>query len=161
MKNFFSKTATSIEKIKAEYRALMKTYHPDCGGDKATAQAIIAEMNSLMNKVISGAVKNWKQSNPEKSDINVNEEMFGEVLSKVMDLNCDIEIIGFWIYAFNSFEVKEQLKELGFWFSKKHKAWVYSGTKKRFTRSRSTTEDIREKHGSKVVREREEWLALS
>lgn len=159
MKNFFSKTAKNIKDIKAEYRKLMKKHHPDLGGDKATAQAIIDEMNRLLNTFMADSINTWKTAN--KSDINVDEEMFSEVLSKVVDLNCDIEVIGFWIYAFNSFEVKDQLKELGFWFSKKHKAWVYSGMKKRNIRSRYSINDIRESHGSKVVREKEEQMQLS
>jgi hypothetical protein len=62
--------------------------------------------------------KEWK---PNAEAVNP----FQEILRKIINLDCQIEIIGYWIYYFNSKEVREQLKEFGFWFSGKHKAWQY------------------------------------
>jgi hypothetical protein len=82
---------------------------------------------------------------------------FQEILKKIIDLDCEIEIIGYWIYCFNSKEVREQLKALGFWFSGNRKAWIYSGRPKRNISSHETLDEIREKKGSqKVSRQKEE-----
>ncbi|MBO5556539.1 MAG: J domain-containing protein [Oscillospiraceae bacterium] len=35
MKNFFE-NCKSLEELKAEFRRLVKKYHPDCGGDAET-----------------------------------------------------------------------------------------------------------------------------
>ena len=56
---------------------------------------------------------------------------FANILLKVIHLDIQIEIAGWRIYCRgNTYPVKEYLKDLGFWFSGKHKAWVYSGKKK-------------------------------
>jgi hypothetical protein len=81
---------------------------------------------------------------------------FQEVLQKIINLDCQIEIIGYWIYCFNSKEIKEQLKELGFWFSGKHKAWVYSGKPKRGRAGKETLDEIRAKKGSQKIEKEEQ-----
>ena len=40
---------------------------------------------------------------------------------------------------------------MGFWFTGKHKAWVYSGRSKRNITSRETLDEIRESKGSHKV----------
>jgi hypothetical protein len=81
---------------------------------------------------------------------------FQEVLQKIINLDCEIEIIGFWIYCFKSYEVRDTLKELGFWFSSKHKAWVYSGRAKRNITSRETLDEIRARKGSQKIEKEEQ-----
>jgi hypothetical protein len=76
---------------------------------------------------------------------------FQEVLQKIINLDCQIEIIGYWIYCFNSKEVREQLKELGFWFSGKHKAWVYSGKPKKGRAGKETPDEIRVRKDSQKI----------
>jgi hypothetical protein len=91
------------------------------------------------------------------------------VLQKIINFDCEIEIIkrgtfglrprlrlGCWIYCFNSKEVREQLKELGFWFSGKHKAWIYSGRPKRLRAGKETLDEIRAKKGSKKIEKEEQ-----
>jgi hypothetical protein len=78
-----------------------------------------------------------------------------EVLQKIIDLDCQIEIIGYWIYCFNSYAVHEQLKALGFWFSGKHKAWVFSGRAKRLRAGKETLDEIRARKGSQKIEKEE------
>ena len=142
----------SVEEAKTAYRELSKKNHPDAGGSEEMMKAINLEYEKFMNDFISGRINDFTAD----KDFDINSEPFAEILKKVIHFNMDIEIIGFWIYARNSFEVKDTLKELGFWFSKKHKAWVFSGSKKRNIRTRMTTDDIRNTHGSTAVRDRKE-----
>jgi hypothetical protein len=81
---------------------------------------------------------------------------FQEILQKIINLDCEIEIIGYWIYCFNSYEVHEQLKELGFWFSSKHKAWVYSGRAKKLRAGKETLDEIRARKGSQKIEKEEQ-----
>jgi hypothetical protein len=81
---------------------------------------------------------------------------FQDVLKKIIDFDCEIEIIGCWIYCFKSYEVHEQLKELGFWFSGKHKAWVYSGRAKRLRAGKETLDEIRARKGSQKIEKEEQ-----
>ena len=87
---------------------------------------------------------------------STNSSFFADILAKVCRFNVHVEIIGFWIYAFESYEYRQELAELGFWFSKKHKAWVFSGRKKANIRSKLTTDDVRNAHGYEVIRDRDE-----
>jgi hypothetical protein len=93
--------------------------------------------------------KEWK---PEADAVY----RFQDILKKVIHLDCQIEIIGFWIYCFNSKEVREQLKELGFWFSGKHKAWVYSGNPKKGRAEKETLDEIRAQKGSQKIEKEEQ-----
>ena len=78
-------------------------------------------------------------------------------MKKIIDFDCDIEIIGYWIYCFRSYEIREALKEMGFWFSSKHKAWVFSGGAKTRYCSKKSLDEIRAEKGSqKVSRENRE-----
>jgi hypothetical protein len=56
--------------------------------------------------------------------------------------------------------VKDQLKELGFWFSSKHRAWVYNGGRKLKRRTSLTLNDIRNSYGYELVRDQEEMELL-
>lgn len=68
---------------------------------------------------------------------------FANILLKVIHLDIQIEIAGWRIYCRgNTYPVKEYLKDLGFWFSGKHKAWVYSGKKKMYFRPRKSTPEM-------------------
>jgi hypothetical protein len=80
-------------------------------------------------------------------------------LINAIHLDCDIEIIGYWIYCFNSFLVKDRLKELDFWFSSKHKAWVFSGHQKSRYVTKATIDQLRAAKGNwKIERKRTKEL---
>lgn len=141
------------------YRDLSKSNHPDHGGSEDMMKQINIEYERFLKNFIDGRVNEFT----ENKDYDINSEPFADMLKKVMDFDMDIEIIGFWIYARDcwSVEEKEQLKDLGFWYSKKHKAYVFSGSKKKKIRSKLTTADIRDIHGSTAVKEREEKKAIA
>jgi len=154
--NYF-KHCNSIEEAKKHYRSLLKQYHPDHAGQEGEAitKEIITQFKAFLNNFMSNSFnsyyedKDWKP-NPE------NVTPFQDILQKIINLECEIEIIGFWIYCFNSKEVKEELKELGFWFSSKHKAWIFSGRAKRNISSRETLDEIRANKGSHKVQKEEQ-----
>jgi hypothetical protein len=93
---------------------------------EAVTKEIIAQFNAFLNGFMSHSFNSYYEDKEWKPGAEAVTP-FQEVLQKIITLDCQIEIIGYWIYCFNSKEVKEQLKELGFWFSGKHKAQVYSG----------------------------------
>ncbi|GHU39095.1 hypothetical protein FACS1894190_02320 [Spirochaetia bacterium] len=151
----------SIEEAKKLYRELLKQYHPDIAGmdGEAATVEIINEFNKFIDCFVSNSFEQYyadkEEENPDMSTITP----FQEVLKKIIHFDCEIEIIGYWIYCFNSFNVHEQLKELGFWFSGKHKAWIYSGKAKSRFVTKATTDQLRACKGSYKV-EREETALL-
>ncbi|MCL2410939.1 MAG: J domain-containing protein [Treponema sp.] len=146
----------SIEEAKKHYRQLLLKHHPDHAGKEgeAVTKEIISQFNAFLKNFMSNSFNSYYQDKEWKPDPD-SVTPFQDILEKIIDLECEIEIIGFWIYCFNSKEVKEQLKELGFWFSIKHKAWVFSGGKKRKITSRETLDEIRASKGSHKVQKEE------
>jgi len=148
----------SVEEAKKRYRELLMQHHPDHAGQdgEAITKDIINQFNAFLKSFMSHSFNSYYEDKEWKPDAEAVTP-FQDILQKIINLECEIEIIGYWIYCFNSKEVREQLKELGFWFSGKHKAWVFSGKAKRNITSRETLDEIRARKGSqKVEREKEE-----
>ena len=144
----------TLSEIKKRYRDLAMENHPDHGGDVEIMKQITAAMEVILSDLITAGVDEFESERGYRPDVDA--QMFAEILRKIMHWNITIEIIGFWIYAFESFEARDDLKELGFWFSKKHRAWVYSGSSKRRRPSHMTLDDIRNTHGSETIKRRQE-----
>jgi hypothetical protein len=148
----------SVEKAKKHYRELLMQYHPDHAGKEGedTTREIINQFNNFLNGFMSHSFNSYYEDREWKPGPDAVTP-FQDVLKKITDFDCEIEIIGCWIYCFNSWSVHEKLKGLGFWFSGKHKAWVYSGRQKRLRAGKETLDEIRARKGSrKVEREKEE-----
>lgn len=150
--NYF-KECQSVEEAKKLYRTLLKKYHPDHAGEEGEAETkeIIRQFNGFLKIFMSNSFYSYYEDKDYKPDPEAVTP-FQDVLAKIINLDCEIEIIGYWIYCFNSKEVKEQLKEYGFWFSGKHKAWIFSGRNKRNIRSNATLDEIRAEKGSHKVK---------
>ena len=141
--------ALTLEQAKSLFRSLCMEHHPDKGGDEEIFKEINAEWEYFLAHSMASA---FSEAGDTKTGDNRAQD-FADILKDVMQFNCTIEIIGFWIYCFNSFAYKDQLKAMGFWFSMKHKAWIYSGDAKRKIRTGYTLADNRAKWGSEKVRE--------
>ena len=153
------KNCTSIEEAKKVYRELSKKNHPDCGGSEESMKKINQEYEQYLNDFIAGRVSDFVAD----KEYDINSEPFSNILNKIIHFNIEIEVIGFWIYVRECWtaEQKTTLSGLGFWYSRKHKAFVFSGSKKRKIRTKMTTEDIRQKHGSTTVRDFEELKKIA
>jgi len=148
-KNYFE-GCKSYEDAKANYYRLMKKFHPDVNpeGEEITKIIINQYKQFTIDSYNTQAGEFFRSKEWDPRDLTPFEEILRDIIHYE---KMRIEIIGFWIYCFDSYEYREFLMEKGFWFSKKHKAWVFSGSKKRNIRSRKTTQDIREAWGSMTV----------
>lgn len=61
------------------------------------------------------------------------------------------EVIGSWLYCFTNPLIGVQLLLLGFWFSLKHKAFIYSGSEKEGFADNETLDEIRRRLGNKKI----------
>jgi hypothetical protein len=153
--NYFE-NCQSVEEAKKRYRELLKRYHPDHAGPEGEAATveIISQFNSFLNSFMSHSFNSYYEDKEWKPSPDAVYP-FQEILQQIISLDCEIEIIGYWIYCFNSKAVKDQLKALGFWFSGNRKAWIYSGRPKRNISSHETLDEIRAKKGSTKVEKEE------
>jgi len=154
--NYFG-NCHSVEEAKSLYRQLLKQHHPDHAGKEGEAATveIINQFNGFLNSFMSSSFNSYyedKEWQPQPNAVTP----FQEILKKVIHLDCEIEIIGYWIYCFKSYTVHDQLKALGFWFSGKHKAWVFSGAAKRRIAGKETLDQIRARKGSLKIENEEE-----
>ncbi len=76
-----------------------------------------------------------------------------EALALVLRKNIKSEIIGNWLYCFTNPLIGYQLETIGFWFSIKHHAYIYSGTEKEGMADEETLDEIRARLGSQKVKE--------
>jgi len=153
----FFQGCDTLESIRERYKKLAKENHPDHGGDTATMQSINAEYDEVLKGFMDSAFHEWREENKGKEwfkDRPFDGVMFAEILRAITEFNVRIEIIGYWIYCFESKEYREQLKDLGFWFSNRHKAWIYNGSRKARVKSRFTTDQLRNRLGAETIRDR-------
>jgi curved DNA-binding protein CbpA len=154
--NYFEQ-CQSVEEAKKHYRKLIMQYHPDHAGEEgeAVTKEIINQFNNFLNGFMSNSFNTYYSDKDWKPAPGA-ETPFQEILKKIINFDCEIEIIGYWLYCFKSYEVREQLRELGFWFSSKHKAWVFSGRAKKNITSRQSLDEIRARKGSQKIEKEEQ-----
>jgi hypothetical protein len=61
------------------------------------------------------------------------------------------EIIGDWLYCFPSLLIGIQLLCIGFWFSYKHRAFIFSGDITRKPPDEESLDEIRARLGSQII----------
>jgi hypothetical protein len=62
------------------------------------------------------------------------------------------EIIGDWLYCFANDLVGVQLLSIGFWYCRKHNAYVYSGDEKQPLAYNETLDEIRARLGNRQLK---------
>ena len=154
----------TLEELRKQYRDLLKKHHPDNGGNVSDMQIINAEYDRLF-KVLkdrhdSNATGNGnsKDSNA-KADYNSMKYDFSEdvklreMLNKIISFDgITIEVCGAWIWAFDSYNYRKELKELGFRYAKNKKAWhCHSEAFRKRSNKTLSMDDIRNYYGSTEV----------
>ena len=74
-----------------------------------------------------------------------------EATSLVRENKIKAEIIGKWLYCYTTDLIGVQLLSIGFWYSKKHNAYVYSGNEKQFAADDETLDEIRARLGNRLI----------
>jgi len=151
----------TLADVKHTYRALLLLYHPDVYGPAGEdiTKTIIAQYEHTIKEFMGAAFDAYEQDTGRRP--NADSHIFAEMLRKVSELNCTVDIIGYWIYAWNAYEVRETLRGWGFWFSGKHKAWIYSGgVKNKYLRTKASLDDIKARYGIEHIRDHEDQTAL-
>ena len=138
-----------IEELRQLYRKLLKEHHPDNGGDEETMKEINLEYDRVFSDLSRFSSDGEECTGEEQKTEN---EAFKSILNEIINFNVEIEIIGSWIWVFNSYQFRSQLKELGFRYAAKKKAWVWHyGEYKRYHKGETDLNDIRAKYGSQKV----------
>lgn len=141
----------TVEDLKKEYKKLALKYHPDRnGGDGEIMKAINNEYEKLFERLknihTAADGTTYTKATTERSD------EFISIINNIININADIEIIGSWIWVFNGYEARETLKENGFKWANRKKAWIWHSADDTAKRSNLTLDEIRGLHGSETVK---------
>lgn len=152
MKITYFSNCKTIEAVKAEYKALVKKYHPDIAGAESTAimQEINAQFEIAFNKYknIHESVSG-EQYTAEQNSTETPAE-FMEIINSL--INCpglEINLVGRWIWLEgNTFPYKNIIKTLGFKWAGGKKAWFWHTPEdKSKNRKKLSLDKIKEMYG--------------
>lgn len=112
---------------------------------------INAEYDELLKHVGNIHMGKDGKTYADKNAQNVPDG-FKTIINAIINFNCKIELCGSWLWVFNGYAYREELRKLGFFWCSGKKAWAWSA---RPTESRIhySLDAIRRMHGSQVVRE--------
>ncbi len=149
----------NMDELRGQFKKLLLKHHPDNGGSVSDMQEINAEYDLLFDHL---KAENKSDGQSYTFDENEENQEFKDVINFIIGYQIKIEIIGSWVWCFESYACKEQLKELGFKYAPKKKAWCWHyGDYKRHHRQEISLEDIRMKYGSQTVSHKEKQYALN
>lgn len=164
-KKYFYNVKT-LEELRKQYKQLIKKYHPDnAGGSDEDMKAINTEYEGLF-KILKDihaketeeeAAAGGYQSTYSKNMYNFEDDSaLREMLTRIINFDCDIEVIGSWIWVFDSYDYRKELKELGFKYASLKKAWYFhTQSFAKLSNKQLTLDDIRSYYGStKIEREK-------
>lgn len=146
MAKYFAEVKT-VEELRKRYRELLRKYHPDNeNGSTEITQQINQEYDALF------AILSKEKKSDGQSYTYEENERFKTVLNKIIGLNMTIEVIGCWLWCFSAYEYRTQLKELGFTWCSKKKAWVWHDEPyHRHHKKEIPLSHIRAKYGSEII----------
>lgn len=157
MKYFYN--CKNIEDVKKEFHKLAKELHPDNGGDeiefKKMMNLYMEAFSHLKSVHDSKGGYTYKKETEEDQTTTETPEQFARIIEALIHFEgITIEIIGTWIWVSgNTYPIKENLKELHFFYSKGKKAWYHTGeAQKSRRRGRYNMSQLRDKWGSQQVK---------
>jgi len=143
----------SVEELRKNYHTLCLKMHPDKGGDHAA----FVEMQNEYERIIDGAINNafFDAAREGKRAPQWTTQAEKKIMAKIDQLmkvpGIVIEVCGSWLWVGgDTFPVHEQIKGMGFRFSRNKKRWYWSpycSQGKRRARFRSMKQ-VREQYGS-------------
>ena len=151
----YFKNCTTKEECKKMYKKLAFKHHPDRGGDLDTMKEINNEFDWIMK---NGIFKSAKAKKDTKKDYDFSTSQFKDIIQQLIKFdNIVIDIVGCFIWVSgNTYPVKEELKQLGFRYSKNKKSWYiapaeYMQNRKSYKRQYSM-EEIKNKYGCTSIK---------
>lgn len=142
----------NLDELKAEYRRLVKKFHPDCGGDPE----IMKQINNEHDAMFELLKKQHNAKADEHHQTTETAEEFRQIIVELLKLDgLDVELCGSWLWiGGNTKEHKDRLKALGCRWSNNKKLWYWHHAEEghKWHKGSSTMSDIRTKYGSQTFK---------
>lgn len=164
MKTYFNNVNT-LEELRKQYKELLKKFHPDNpNGSTEATQEINAEYDSLFT-ILKDRHDTEQTADTEHKESAYNANMYDwendkairDILQKIINFSgIDIEIIGQWVWVFNSYEYRKELKEMNFKYASKKQAWYFhTETFRKQGKKALSINEIRNYYGSTKIQKDE------
>lgn len=154
----FFDSCQNLNELKAEYKKLAMKHHPDMGGDVRTMQAINAEYDKTF--AVLKELQNMEAEQPESRTKATTEtpEEFRSVVDALFRIEgIEVELCGSWLWVSgDTYQNREALKACGCLWSRSKQRWYWRHAEDdcRWSRGKTSMQEIRHKYGS-------EWLELA
>lgn len=156
----YFKNIETLEELRKQYKELLKTHHPDNGGNVADMQEINSEYDRLFKVLKNKHESKTADSDSTKADFNKKydfetDEKLREVLQKIISFSgITIDLVGTWIWLDgNTYPYKDALKEIGFKWSGQRKKWYWNnGEYRKHGNRKLSYTDIQNYYGSTEVK---------
>ena len=150
----------TAEELKKAYREWAKKLHPDLGGNAEEFKAMQNEYEKLWER-LKNVHQNAKGETYTKTSDTTTEtpQEFINIINTLIRLRgIEVEICGSWIWVSGDTRThKEILKQLGFKWAHKKKAWYYHKDKfRKKSHEELTMDEIRDMFGSKRYEQEQE-----
>lgn len=158
MKWFDKSKLHTVAELRAEYKRLLIKHHPDNGGAVSDMQEINSEYDALFADL---SQKCGTGDNFQAKEEKAKDKAFKEILEKIINFNVEIQIIGDWIWCFNSYQYRNQLKELNFRYAPRKKAWVWHAEPyRRHHKGEVPLDSIKQKYGCQIIKNQSHQYSL-
>ena len=151
MSKYF-KDCRTAEDCKKTYKELAKKLHPDNGGNAEEFKTMQAEYSRVWDRLKNIHVSAEGETYTKQT--NETPEEFMNIIDKLIHCEgCTIELCGSWIWITgNTYRFRNEIKSLGFRWSKKKSAWYWHNPEEEWHKSKKTMslDDIRNYYGSEV-----------
>ena len=148
MNTKFFEGIKSLQELKSKYKELARTYHPDLGGDLETMQKINSEYDEMLKYFEKYGDRTEKAQ--AQAETKIPDE-FKNIIAQLLKYpKLHIEIVGSWIWLENVGTCLNQVKKMGFMWSKSHKKYYWNGSNengKKYRASGYSMDRIKFKYG--------------
>ena len=124
----------TLDQGKKVYRKLLLEVHPDSGGDEKACKDLIRQFEMFLRRAVYEVVAEEQYKHTGKRYNRFENEMddyWYTQLQAVMGLNVRVEVIGSWIWIFDSSPLDVlTLSYYDFTYSKKHEGWFWANWNK-------------------------------
>ncbi len=149
----------TLEEVKALYKKLALENHPDRGGSTEVMQEINTEYAFATARIVSGSNMNAEDT---EQQIRFSEE-YRKIIEQIIHLpGIVIELVGLWIWVTGKTKpVHKELSAAKLFYASKKKAWYYRSDHLKAKRgSKKSLDEIRNKYGSEVVKNKDRYKSL-
>ena len=145
-----------LDTLKTMFRQLAIKFHPDKNpGQEQEMTVIMQQINVEYEQAMKRILRSGGRSEDQVEEEIELDARIREMIQRIVHLEgIDIELVGSWLWVGgNTFNNRHQLKEAGFLFASKKKAWFWRADEDKARRNRRemSMDDIRNLHGSKTI----------